>query len=211
MAISWNDDDPHDAARIGTNARRVLEEIVAQRYARTSPTVAQAQQWHRDTFQGCTLPVPYYAGEVRDTDSQFPELIGYEVVVGRNPGVPSVDVPDHLERFEHAAQQAATAIDRIVPVGSTPGTAPDLRSAAELASVLHGEWVRVHPFANGNGRIARLWANWTLVRYGLPAVVRAVPRPAASAYATAASQSMLGNHDLMTVMIIGMVRRAVSP
>jgi len=211
VAISWNDDDPRDAARISRNARQVLKEIVAHRNVRTPPSVAHAQQWHRDIFQGCTLPVAYYAGEVRNSDSQFPELFGYEVVIGPNPGVPSMDVPDHLAKFERAAQQAAVAIDQIVPVASSPTTAPDLQSVAEFASFLHGEWIRVHPFANGNGRIARLWANWALVRYGLPAVLRAQPRPAGAAYATAARQSMLGNHDVMTLMVIGMVRRAVSP
>jgi hypothetical protein len=37
--------------------------------------------------------------------------------------------------------------------------------------------VRIHPFANGNGRTARIWANAVLMRYGLPPVVRLRPRP----------------------------------
>lgn len=36
----------------------------------------------------------------------------------------------------------------------------------ELAAVVHGEWVRIHPYANGNGRIAGTWANWVATRYG---------------------------------------------
>ncbi len=50
------------------------------------------------------------------------------------------------------------------------------------------------PFANGNGRTARLWANWCALRYGLPLFVRLRPRAAGSLYAAAAADSMAGDH-----------------
>jgi Fic family protein len=61
----------------------------------------------------------------------------------------------------------------------------------------HGEWARIHPFANGNGRIARIWANWIALRYGMPPFARLRPRPAGVAYANAAAASMAGNHEAM--------------
>ncbi|MFP5232432.1 MAG: Fic family protein [Acidobacteriota bacterium] len=42
---------------------------------------------------------------------------------------------------------------------------------------VHAEWIRIHPFANGNGRTARLWANLVAMRYGLPPSIRLRPRP----------------------------------
>jgi Fic family protein len=54
--------------------------------------------------------------------------------------------------------------------------------------------VRIHPFANGNGRTAREWANWAAMRYGLPPFVRLRPRPKGLAYAAAAHASMRGDH-----------------
>lgn len=53
-----------------------------------------------------------------------------------------------------------------------------------------GEWVRIHPFVNGNGRTARLWTVFIARRYQLPALVSLQPRPADVAYARAAKRSM---------------------
>ena len=55
----------------------------------------------------------------------------------------------------------------------------------------HCEWVRIHPFANGNGRTARIWANSILMRYRLPTVVRLRPTPDAG-YGSAAEAAMNG-------------------
>ncbi|MFP5345434.1 MAG: Fic family protein [Actinomycetes bacterium] len=51
---------------------------------------------------------------------------------------------------------------------------------------MHGEWVRIHPFADGTGRTARIWVTWLLLRYGLPTFVTLEPRPTDTAYARAA-------------------------
>lgn len=39
------------------------------------------------------------------------------------------------------------------------------------ASLLHGEFVKVHPFVDGNGRTARLLLNFELMKYGYPPIV----------------------------------------
>lgn len=54
------------------------------------------------------------------------------------------------------------------------------------------EWVRIHPFANGNGRTARLWANFLAMRYGVPPFVRLRPRPGAG-YGEAGAKAMQGD------------------
>lgn len=38
----------------------------------------------------------------------------------------------------------------------------------ELAALLHYRYIRIHPFEDGNGRIARLLVNFVLHRYGYP-------------------------------------------
>nr|MBA3305364.1 Fic family protein [Thermoleophilaceae bacterium] len=66
-----------------------------------------------------------------------------------------------------------------------------------IPDAIPGEWARIHPFANGNGRTARLWANWAAQRYGLPAFVSTKPRPPGNPYAVGAMSSTQGNHSPM--------------
>ena len=45
---------------------------------------------------------------------------------------------------------------------------PDELTPIELAAVFHQRFVTIHPFAEGNGRIARLLTNGVLFQYGYP-------------------------------------------
>ena len=69
--------------------------------------------------------------------------------------------------------------------------ADGLAGVIEVAAWAHAQWVRIHPFANGSGRTARLWANSLLMRYGLPPVVKLRPRPDGG-YGNAAAKAMKG-------------------
>lgn len=41
----------------------------------------------------------------------------------------------------------------------------------ELAALFHYRYIRIHPFEDGNGRIARLLVNYILLRFGYPMVI----------------------------------------
>ena len=210
MPVAWNDDPSGSSRRIEANLRAILADLFAGAPLRIPPTVGMAQAWHRLTYASIALPVPYYAGEVRDTDLAFPELIGYEVMIGSAQGVPSADVPAALIAFEAGMQAVMRQLDPRLPVGTRPTTAVDLRAVLLAAAIAHGEWIRIHPFANGNGRIARLWANWAVVRYGLPVFVSLRPRPAGLLYAGAAAASMRGDHDPMATVFHDMLRATLT-
>jgi fido (protein-threonine AMPylation protein) len=78
----------------------------------------------------------------------------------------------------------------------------ELDAIVHLTASIHGEWVRIHPFANGNGRTARVWAAWLALRYRLPLFVSVKPRPDDAAYVSASKASMgrppdfAGDHTL---------------
>jgi Fic family protein len=201
------EEPPGYEAQIAANAGRVLKRIASEADRRDPPTVRHAQQWHRDLYDGVPRPFDYYAGEVRDSDPAFPELIGYEVQVGSSPGVPSAQVPQALNEFERGARTAAGRLDAAIVVGSDPSAlhAEELHGVLTYCAVLHGEWVRIHPFANGNGRTARLWANWAALRYGLPPFVTVKPRPH-HPYGAAALASMSGDHQVMVAVMGQMLR-----
>ncbi|QGG48930.1 Fic family protein [Heliorestis convoluta] len=50
----------------------------------------------------------------------------------------------------------------------------------ERAALLHGEFVKIHPFVDGNGRTARLLLNFELMKQGYPPVV--IPKTARTHY-----------------------------
>jgi fido (protein-threonine AMPylation protein) len=200
----WNEDDPRDSKVILGNLVQILRDIDRDSSLRGLPTVSMAQEWHRQTYQGVRLPVPYYAGEIRDSDSNFPELFGYEVAVGPNQGVPSRLVPEQLAQFEANMQRVVAVLDAAIPVGTKPSD-PQIESVVVLCANAHGEWVRIHPFANGNGRTARIWVNWCALRYALPPFIQMKPRPEGILYDIASMNSMLGNHQMMVAVLADML------
>jgi Fic family protein len=210
MPTAW-EDPPGLEALIATNARRVLAAIASSADRREAPTIAMAQEWHRDLYDGIPRPFDYYAGEVRDSDQRFPDLIGYEVRVGNALGVPSANVPDELNTYETGAQTAAETLDSVLTVGAHPSAMrpQELHGVLTYCALLHGGWVRIHPFANGNGRTARLWANWAALRYGLPPFVTVKPRPG-HPYALAAMASMGGDHQVTVAVFDQMLQAHLS-
>lgn len=211
MPIAWNDDPPGSLLTIAANVAVLGRDLLAQARTRVDPALALAQDWHRAIYQGVPLPVLYYAGEFRDADPRFPQLTGYDVIVGGHAGVGSSDVPTQLAAFERAMRSVAVSLDAAIPAGNPPASGPELTAVIRFAASAHGEWVRIHPFANGSGRTARCWANFVALRYGMPAFVTIKPRPADLLYAQAAQGSMRGEHTTTEVLFRGMLRQAVGP
>lgn len=200
MPVAWNEDDPRAAGTLERNLVQVLRGVAQDAPLRLLPSVPMAQEWHRQIYRDVPLPVPYYAGEIRDSDPKFPELYGYEVGIGPHLGVPSRLVPEQLKEFEETLQEAVGVLDAVLPAGGRPSD-PQTRSIVSLCAHAHGEWIRIHPFANGNGRTARLWVNWCALRYGLPPFLRLKPRPAGTLYPAAAMRSMKGDHRAMVIFL----------
>jgi len=201
----WNEDRPGDLPRIIANITDLWPAIEADATARPAPSLAIALYWHRRIYDGIAVPHPDYVGHVRDSDPRFPCLIDYEVAVGTVRGIRARDVPAALDAFVRSTSTVVSALDAAVPPGTTPSSPPVVAAVVRLCAYAHGEWVRVHPFANGNGRTARVWANWIAVRYGMPPFVRIKPRPHDVLFAGVSEMSMRGDHRPTEAMFASML------
>lgn len=80
-------------------------------------------------------------------------------------------------------------------------------SAIERAALAHFRLVDIHPFADGNGRSARLLMNLILLQDGYPPAV--IHREDRLAYYTALDRAHEGNTDPFAIMIAEAVERSL--
>jgi Fic family protein len=179
----WDKDSP----RLRQNLDQVLKEIILAAEKREVPTLEAARHWQSRMMKGLKVPDRRYVGAFRGE----PGLERIQVRVGANYGVDSVEVSQELARFETKLQALVAELDALLPMDQELD-ADQLAAVIDLCAWVHAEWIRIHPFANGNGRTARFWANSVAVRYGLPPFIRLRPRPN-SGYADAGAKSMQGD------------------
>lgn len=152
-----------------------------------------------------------------DASSPGPEYVGRfrgerylercEVRIGNTYGVRSDRVAAALKSFEGKLQNAAEGLDRLIEPGQDLNV-DQLAAVIELCAWVHSEWIRIHPFPNGNGRTARLLSNCIAMRYGLPPFVRLRPRPD-EGYGEAAAAAMEGRWQPTIPIFRQMLREAV--
>ena len=75
------------------------------------------------------------------------------------------------ERFEYASPEETPALMADLVTWYNEAEAKVELSPIELASVFHYRYIRIHPFEDGNGRIARLMVNYILARHNYPMIV----------------------------------------
>ena len=185
MAPDWDEDSP----RLRKNLAHVLGTLRRSAKERTTPSVEQAREWQRLFMEGLEADDARYVGAYRGE----PGLENVQVRIGTQYGVPADSVAEELRKFQAKLQESVGALDEMLPPGHGL-TADQLGAVIVLCAWTHSEWVRIHPFANGNGRTARLWANSIALRYGLPPFVRLRPKPDGG-YGAAGAQAMSGNWE----------------
>jgi hypothetical protein len=186
----WDENSP----QLHMNLTAILAAEVTAAGNREFPTRDIARRWQYLIMQGLSVPHASFAGAYRGE----PGLENIAVKIGLNYGTPPGDVSAALSRFEVTLQTLVGELDRELPLGQDPD-ADQLAAILDLCAWAHSEWVRIHPFANGNGRTARLWANWLLLRYRLPPVIRLRPRPDGG-YGDAGARAMQGDWKATVVV-----------
>jgi len=176
----WDEDSP----RLRANLASVLREIRDAALRRDLPSIDSAREWQRSTMEGLDVPNPHNVGRYRGEKGVENVRVWIGISEGATPG----KVAGQLKEFESRLQRTLAALDKLYPSGALLD-GDGLSAVIELAAWAHAEWVRIHPFANGNGRTARMWANAIFMRYGLDPVVRLRPRPDGG-YGAASAQAM---------------------
>ena len=177
-----------ESSTLQQNLVRTLRQIRDSAALRGTVRARDAATWHREIMDGLEVPKPEYVGTFRGD----PGMEEVQVLVGPHEGVPPDQVLDSVVSFERKLNEVLARLDSLIPAGAALNT-DTLAAVLDVCGWAHAEWVRIHPFVNGNGRTARLWANYVAMRYGLPPFVRLRPRPEADAYARAGVEAMDGN------------------
>jgi len=192
----WNDDHLADQNRIACNARRLIDQLASTAQARVLPTSEDVRRWHEVLYLGCAIPVAGFVGHFRG-DPTIPELFDYEVGVGAahldgypdRVGVWARDVNAEVDLLLVRVGAALGVLDNLVPTHGRAQTVDELEAVVGLAATVPGEWVRIHPFAKGNGRTARVWTAFIALRFVIP-FVRVHPRPDGIPFAAVSRTSM---------------------
>lgn len=75
------------------------------------------------------------------------------------------------DRFEYASPEETPSLMSDLVDWYNEAEQDAKLSPVELAALFHYRYIRIHPFEDGNGRIARLMVNYILSRHGYPMVV----------------------------------------
>jgi fido (protein-threonine AMPylation protein) len=196
---AW-DDEP-TSPRLEENLERIRVGIIADSISsHVMPAVEQVIEWHRQMYEDIEIPDDAYRGAFRG--SVHPALIDYEVTVGGFAVTRAADVPASVANLILALKERVDTLDTLDADTSAEILEPDFVEAViDAAAWLHGEWVRIHPFANGNGRTGRMWVLWLCSRYGLPQILSLRPRPDMG-YESTTMMSMIGDHRMFNQYLL---------
>jgi fido (protein-threonine AMPylation protein) len=164
-------------------------------------THGDLKDWHKKLFEK-TVPVSYYAGNFRKKDPAKPCLEGNVNVAGV-PGAPFEEVERLMKEFSEELTRSTAATDEFLAMGRSQVVR--VQAAAQLAAFAGGSIIKIHPFVNGNGRMARLAMNFFLHRY-LNRVPFFIDRPADLDYSTASRFAMqTGNFIPLYQYLVGLL------
>ncbi len=95
----------------------------------------------------------------------------YTIHAGQYKTRPNSVITRYGDRFEYASPEETPALMTDLINWYNSEEELGRLSPVELAALFHYRYIRIHPFEDGNGRIARLLVNYILSRHGLPMIV----------------------------------------
>lgn len=95
----------------------------------------------------------------------------YIIHAGQYKTRPNSVITRYGDRFEYASPEETPALMGDLVDWYNKMEVNGRYTPVELAALFHYHFIRIHPFEDGNGRIARLMVNYILTRHGWPMIV----------------------------------------
>ena len=95
----------------------------------------------------------------------------YTIHAGQYKTRPNSVITRYGDRFEYASPEETPALMTDLVDWYNQAEIEGKLSPIDLAILFHYRYIRIHPFEDGNGRIARLMVNYILSRHGYPMIV----------------------------------------
>ena len=95
----------------------------------------------------------------------------YTVHAGQYKTRPNSVITRYGDRFEYASPEETPSLMGDLVDWYNAAEQEGKLSPVELAALFHYRYIRIHPFEDGNGRIARLIVNYIMARHGWPMIV----------------------------------------
>ena len=95
----------------------------------------------------------------------------YVVHAGQYKTRPNSVITRYGDRFEYASPEETPALMTDLVNWYNEEEQKGNLSPVELAALFHYRYIRIHPFEDGNGRVARLMVNYILSRHNYPMIV----------------------------------------
>ena len=113
---------------------------------------------------------------LREDYTVYRELPGgvqtsYVVHAGQYKTRPNSVITRYGDRFEYASPEETPSLMTDLVDWYNMAEQEGKLSPVELAALFHYRYIRIHPFEDGNGRIARLMVNFILTRHDYPMIV----------------------------------------
>ena len=95
----------------------------------------------------------------------------YVIHAGQYKTRPNSVITRYGDRFEYATPEETPALMSDLVDWYNDAEKSGKFTPIELAAIFHYRYIRIHPFEDGNGRIARLMVNYILTRHDYPMIV----------------------------------------
>jgi len=99
------------------------------------------------------------------------QTTSYTIHAGQYKTRPNSVITRYGDRFDYASPEETPALMSDLVDWYNKSEQSGRFTPVELAALFHYRYIRIHPFEDGNGRIARLMANYILSRHDYPMIV----------------------------------------